>query len=103
MKEKTKTTEQMIAFSMLDRYCLTACIVAQYLLYIYFVALFIHYVAYPMPNLFNSPSLLLSKSKQSHYMYNALLYSLFYVQHIGMALIGFKTKCRKMWNRFPLY
>jgi hypothetical protein len=61
MKEKTKKTEKMLAFSMMDRYCILACIIVQYLLYIYFVALFIHYVAYPIQNLFNWPSLLLSK------------------------------------------
>ena len=75
----------------------------QFLLFFIFNLKVIHYVAYPMPKIFSSPSLLFSLNFVPHYLLNAILYSMFFVQHIVMALIGFKTLITRFYSRFPLY
>ena len=78
-------------------------IVIQLILFLYFNILIIHYTCFPIPVLFNSLSLLSSNETNQHYLYNSFLYSLFFIQHIGMALLSFKIKLLNIWNKYPLY
>lgn len=75
----------------------------QIILFVYFNLLMVHYVIFPMPSIFSADSLVSSSNKVTHYLYNGILYSLFFVQHVGMALIAFKLKLKQTWAKYPLY
>ena len=79
--------------------------VLQYVTFTFFNILVAHYTILPLPFLFSAPSLSLSASPYTKpsYLYNTSLYSLFFVQHVGMAMIKFKLVSKNMYNKYPLF
>lgn len=92
-----------IKLTPLDRILMVSCFVVQILLFGYFNLMITHYTFMPMPGLFSTPSLLASPYHHPSYLFNALLYASFFVQHVCMALIVFKMGLQGLWVRYPLY
>ena len=87
----------------MDRMLMLSAIVLQHLLFLIFFLKLIHFAFYPLPRIFSSPSLLLSYNFVPHYLLNAFLYSLFFYQHIVMALISFKQTLKSFYHKSPIY
>lgn len=92
-----------IGLTIADRIFMTLFFFIQFLLFILFMLMMLHYSLYPLPTIFSTPSLLLSPYIKTSYLYNTLLYSSFFVQHIVMALIIFKVSLKNIWRKYPLY
>lgn len=73
-------------------------------LFILFLFKMIHYSFYPLRSLFpTSPSLLFSFEREPHYLYNGILYSLFFVQHVVMASSSLKKTVISFIHNYYLY
>jgi hypothetical protein len=76
-----------------------------------FQLIMFHYIYMPLPFLFSAPSLGSEEhtedskigTYQKHYLWNGMLYSLFFVQHVVMSLIIFKLSLKSLWNKYPLF
>lgn len=101
-KDKTETKTR-INITTIDRIFMASFFFIQLFLFILFLIMMLHYTLYPLPKLFSTPSLLLSPYMKTSYIYNAFLYSLFFVQHVVMALIMFKVFLKEIWIKYPLY
>jgi uncharacterized membrane protein len=75
----------------------------QIVLFFIFLVMIIHYTTIPFPKLFSIPSLIDSPYIETSYIFNMVLYSAFFIQHILMALIAFKVKLQLLWSYYPLY
>ena len=75
----------------------------EHLLYFVFAAQVVHCFAYPLPSLFSAPTLLTKETENPSYIWNAVLFSLFFVQHMIMATIGFKKFMAKLSPEYPFY
>ena len=92
-----------IELTPIDRMLMLSAIILQTLLFVVFNLKMVHYLLQPIPALFSSPSLLASFYFTQNYAYNGLLYSLFFVQHVVMAMISFKSAVTNYYSKFPLY
>lgn len=98
-----KGSNKKIRLTLPHRFFMTFFYISQHISYLYFSLLMFHYLFMPIPLLFSSPSLLASQHHETSYIFNAFMYSLFFVQHVGMALIIFKTSLETAWSKYPLY
>lgn len=73
------------------------------ILFLFFMLKIVHYTFIPLHQLFSSPTLDQSLETQPHYLYNAFLYSLFFIQHVVMALTIFKKAIISFVPRYFLY
>lgn len=72
-----------------------------------------HYFTFPLPQLFSSPTLIpqppyqtltsLSEIDLMITIWNLSLFGLFFLQHILMARLAFKTLLSSIWYMFPTY
>lgn len=62
-----------------------------------------HYNSMALPSVYKTPTLYESPYKEQNYLYNGLLYSSFYVQHIVLALVSVKIKLWGIFKKYPLY
>ena len=87
-----------------DRVVILILFPLQVFLFLFSFAFLFNYFAYiPLPHFISGPTLLVSPFTKPSYLYNGLMYTLFFVQHILMALVIFKIKGQRIWNKFPLY
>lgn len=87
-----------------DRVVILILFPIQVFLFLFSFAFLFNYFSYiPLPHLISGPTLLVSPFTKPSYLYNGLMYTLFFVQHILMALVIFKIKGQMIWKKFPLY
>jgi quinol-cytochrome oxidoreductase complex cytochrome b subunit len=75
----------------------------QIALFVGFSIMMIHYTTVPLPQIFSTPSLMQSPHSETSFVLNSVLYASFFIQHIVMALIGFKIRLQLVWLYYPLY
>ena len=72
-----------------------------------------HYFQMPLPSLFNSPSAIPHEGQPSqdswsqvnwmNSVWNVLLFSIFFVQHILMSGFKWKLRTSNLWSMYPTY
>lgn len=85
-----------------DRVALLSLSIIQYLIFAWSQILLVNYHSFRIPFL-DYDSLTTVKSIEPRYLKNICLYSLFWVQHIGMATVEYKLACYKRYSYFVLY
>lgn len=89
--------------SMLERMIMIPMSILSILLFVIFMLKMIHFMLIPIPALFSSPTLTHTPYTTPSYLFNFSIYLSFFVQHIVMALIIFKTSIVKFIPTYPLY
>lgn len=89
--------------TLLDRMIMLSGTITSIVTFVMFLLKIIHYTTIPLTNMFISSSLMSSFNFQPAYLYNFTLYLSFFVQHIVMAMILFKTSIWKFIPKYPLY
>ena len=99
-----KSAEKQTTYKLniIDRVLMFSLTIFTLLIYPLFVLKFMHYTFMPLP-IFSTPTLSNTPYTEPAYLWNFLVYISFFIQHIVMITIFFKTSIPKIIPKYPLY